>query len=244
MRRLIARYPRLDAFVGARFARGTPFGLHLTLGLSVSVIGFFVFASIAENVFYGTSLVQLDLWLFEQLPMKPSGYMIAEMVTALGSWLPLTALTVTVGIILMMRRQWRLFRGWLIAVIGGEVFNLLLKEGFQRPRPEHSEILSSQSWSFPSGHAMMSLVVYGMLVYLLTVLAPNMGRRRLAMLAGGAAALILAIGWSRIYLGVHHLSDVVAGYAAGALWLSVCSSAVEISRRRSPRPRAVAPHPS
>jgi undecaprenyl-diphosphatase len=79
---------------------------------------------------------------------------------------------------------------------------------------------------------MLSLIVYGMLVYLLTVLIPNMGRRRLVILAGGAAALILTIGWSRIYLGVHHLSDVLAGYAAGALWLSVCSSAVEVARRR------------
>jgi membrane-associated phospholipid phosphatase len=231
MRRLIARYPRLGTFVGARFARGTPFGLHLTLGLSVSLIGLLVFASIAENVFYRTSLVQLDLWLFEQLQMKPSGYMIAQMFTALGSRLPLTALTLTVGIILTMRRQWLLLGGWLITVIGGELFNLLLKASFQRPRPEHSEILSSESWSFPSGHAMLSLVVYGMLVYLLTVLVPNIGRQRLVILAG-AAALILAIGWSRIYLGVHHLSDVVAGYAAGALWLSMCSSVVEVARRR------------
>jgi undecaprenyl-diphosphatase len=233
MQRLIARFPRLGTFVGARFARGTPFGLHLTIGLSMSLIGLFVFASIAENVFYRTSLVQLDLWLFEQLQMKPSGYMIAQLFTALGSWLPLTALTLTVGIILMMRRQWLLLGGWLIAVIGGELFNLLLKAWFQRPRPEHSEILSSESWSFPSGHAMLSLIVFGMLVYLLTVLVPNMGRRRLVLLAGGATALILAIGWSRIYLGVHHLSDVVAGYAAGALWLSVCVSAVEVARRRA-----------
>jgi undecaprenyl-diphosphatase len=80
---------------------------------------------------------------------------------------------------------------------------------------------------------MLSLIVFGMLVYLLTVLVPNMGRRRLVLLAGGATALILAIGWSRIYLGVHHLSDVVAGYAAGALWLSVCVSAVEVARRRA-----------
>lgn len=232
MRRLIARYPRLGTFVGARFARGTPFGLHLTLGLSMSLIGLLVFASIAENVFYRTSLVQLDLWLFEQLRMKPSGYMVAQMFTALGSWLPLTALTLTIGIILTMRRQRLLLGGWLITVVGGELFNLLLKASFQRPRPEHSEILSSESWSFPSGHAMLSLIVYGMLVYLLTVLSPNLGRWRLVILAGGAAALILAIGWSRIYLGVHHLSDVMAGYAAGALWLSVCSSAVEVARRR------------
>ncbi len=232
MRRLIARYPRLDAFVGARFARGTPFGLHLTLGLATSLVGLWMFASIAENVFYQTSLVQLDLWLFKQLPMQPSGYMIAQVLTALGSWLPLTAMTLTVGIILAMRYQWVLLRGWLIAVIGGEVFNLVLKAAFRRPRPDHSEILSSESWSFPSGHAMLSLVAYGMLVYLITVHVPDSARRRLAILAGGAAVLILAIGWSRIYLGAHHLSDVLAGYAAGTLWLSVCVSGIEVARRR------------
>ncbi|HKA60610.1 MAG TPA: phosphatase PAP2 family protein [Gemmatimonadales bacterium] len=243
MQRLIARYPRLGTFVEARFARGTPFGLHLTLGLSISMIGLVVFASIAENVFYQTSLVQLDLWLFKQLPFKPSGYIIGQLVTWLGSWLMLTAFTFTVGIILMMRRQWLLLHGWLVAVIGGEMLNLLLKAAFQRPRPEYSEILSTESWSFPSGHAMLSLVVYGMFIYLVTVHVPDMRRRHLVTLAGSAAVLILAIGWSRIYLGVHHLSDVVAGYAAGALWLSVCCSAVEVSRRRSPQRPAVALHP-
>src|SRR5512145_421474 len=100
----MARYPRIRAFVGARFARGTPFGLHLTLGLAISLIGLWVFASIADNVFYRTSLVQLDLWLFKQLPIQPSGYMIAELVTWLGSWLLLTALTLTLGIILALRQ--------------------------------------------------------------------------------------------------------------------------------------------
>ena len=232
MQRLTARYPRIRAFVAARLARGASFGLHLTVGLGISLIGLWGFASIAAKVFHEQSLVQYDLWLLEQLQsrMHPSGYMIAQAVSAVASAPFMIALALAIGSMLALRRQWLLLKGWLIALVGGELLNLVLKGLFQRPRPLHSEILSSQSWSFPSGHAMASLVAYGMLVYLLTVLVPGLGRRRLAIVAGCAALLILAIGWSRIYLGVHHFSDVIGGYAAGTLWLSACISGLEVAR--------------
>ena len=233
MQRLTACYPRIRAFVGARLTRGASFGLHLTVGLGISLIGLWVFASIVAHVFHEPSLVQFDLWLLEQLQsrMHASGYMIAQAVSAMGSAPLMVALALAIGSMLALRRQWLMLQGWLIALVGGEVLNLVMKGLFQRPRPLHSEILSSQSWSFPSGHAMASLVAYGMLVYLLTVLVPGLGRRRLAIVAGCAVLLILAIGWSRIYLGVHHFSDVIGGYAAGTLWLSACISGAEVARR-------------
>ena len=233
MQRLMARYPRIRAFVAARFARGASFGLHLTVGVGIALIGLWVFARIAANVFHQQSLVQYDLWLLEQFESRtrPSVYMIAQALSAMASAPFMIGLGVATGSILALRRQWLLLKGWSIALVGGELLNLVLKDVFQRPRPLHSEILSSQSWSFPSGHAMESLIAYGMLVYLLTVLAPELGRRRLAIVAGCAALLILAIGWSRIYLGVHHFSDVVGGYAAATLWLSASISGIEVARR-------------
>jgi len=140
-----------------------------------------------------------------------------------GSWrllLPATLLILVASP--RARNRWWIWIGLMLAAPGAEG---LMKILIGRARPEEA------SMGFPSGHAMASLVAYGMLVYLLTVLVPGLGRRRLAIVAGCAALLILAIGWSRIYLGVHHFSDVIAGYAAGVLWLSAGISGVEVARR-------------
>jgi undecaprenyl-diphosphatase len=77
---------------------------------------------------------------------------------------------------------------------------------------------------------MESLIGYGMLAYLLIVMIPGTPKRRLVIVLC-TSLLVLAIGWSRLYLGVHYFSDVVGGYAAGLLWLSACISGLEVSRR-------------
>jgi undecaprenyl-diphosphatase len=114
---------------------------------------------------------------------------------------------------------------------GGEALDQLLKELFARPRPSFVDpLLLETGYSFPSGHAMMSLVTSGMLAYF-AVLALQSWRARVAVIFG-AALLALLIGFSRIYLGVHYFSDVVAGFAAGAIWLSILITGMEIIRRR------------
>ena len=80
---------------------------------------------------------------------------------------------------------------------------------------------------------MESLIGYGMLAYLLLVLLPE-ARARSPLVVGAAAVLILAIGFTRLYLGVHYFSDVAGGYAAGVIWLSACISGLEITRRWRP----------
>ena len=78
---------------------------------------------------------------------------------------------------------------------------------------------------------MGSLIVYGMLAYLLLAFWPPTRRHRTAVLAG-TTVLVLMIGLSRLYLGVHFLSDVVGGYAAGAVWLAACMTGVELALRQ------------
>ena len=108
---------------------------------------------------------------------------------------------------------------WLVAVLGGEGLNLLLKDLFDRPRPhfEHP-LVAETSHSFPSGQAMESLVVYGMLAYFAVLTIRGRGKR--AVLVGGAGVLVILIGFSRVYLGAHYFSDVVGGFVAGGAWLS------------------------
>ena len=96
-----------------------------------------------------------------------------------------------------------------------------LKRGcLAAPFPLPEPWITEPSWIFPSGHVMGSLVAYGFLAYLLTRITPAYFPRRtaLALLSG----LVLLIGFSRIYLGVHFLSDVIGGYAAAAVWLTFC----------------------
>src|SRR5438876_380376 len=120
--------------------------------------------------------------------------------------------------------------GWLAAFAGGGLLDVVLKLLIRRPRPPGAAaFLQHFSWSFPSGHAMASLIGYGMLAYVLTLLWIHRRSAQIAVVLG-AALLIIAIGFSRLYLGVHYFSDVVGGYAAGVLWLSACISGLEVAR--------------
>jgi undecaprenyl-diphosphatase len=135
------------------------------------------------------------------------------------------------GLVLAMQRQWVPLVGWVAALAGGAVLTQVLKLAIQRPRPPGASVfLTDFSWSFPSGHAMGSLIGYGMLAYLLVALWVEKRGWRISIVVT-AAALIAAIGLSRLYLGVHYFSDVIGGYAAGVLWLAACISAVEVARR-------------
>ena len=119
-------------------------------------------------------------------------------------------------------RQRREVVGMLICLSGASLLNFLLKLLFERERPELFRVVEVAGYSFPSGHAMVSLCVYGMMAFLISRRIHRWGWR----LAVGMSAMVLvaAIGVSRIYLGVHYPTDVVAGYAAGAMWLMFCIS--------------------
>ncbi|HEV2670460.1 MAG TPA: phosphatase PAP2 family protein [Gemmatimonadales bacterium] len=185
------------------------------------------------------SLTRVDAALLSwlQAHSTPVGHTIARAVTRLGSPDLILTAGLLVAVILAARRETLLLQGWIIALVGGEVLNAALKRIIQRPRPPHSVISSPESWSFPSGHAMESLIGYGMAAYLIIVLVPAARARRGAIVLA-AASLIVAIGFSRMYLGVHYFSDVIGGYTAGGLWLAMSISGVELARGWQSRDRA------
>jgi len=231
--RLKRRYPRSWTFVAARFARGEYLGLHLTVGFVVSLAGLWLFGGVTEDVIHHDPLTQFDTALLDWLHARATatGYTIFNAISFLGSPAALTVLALGVGLLLGVRRQWVVLGGWIAAFTGGSLLNQVLKLVVQRPRPPYAAtFLTHYSWSFPSGHAMISLIGYGMLAYLLVVLWVQRRSLQVAIVVG-ATLLILAIGLSRLYLGVHYFSDVVGGYAAGVLWLSTCISGLEVARR-------------
>jgi undecaprenyl-diphosphatase len=233
IRKLREHYPTVRRFLAARFERGEYLGLHLTLGLLICAAGLYFFATIAQQVVHQAPIVQLDNRVYDFLHSHGTvfGYGVWSVISSFGAGLTLTVLGIGVALLLGLRRRWVVLGGWAAALIGGGVLDGVLKLVFRRQRPETAlDFLSKMSWSFPSGHSMGSLVTYGMLAYLL-VLAFK-GRHHLQIAAmSGAVILISAIGFSRLYLGVHYFSDVLGGYSAGALWLSACISGLEISRR-------------
>lgn len=233
VRKLRERYPLVRRFLAARFARGEYLGLHLTIGFGITLLGLVAFSIITHDVIRQRSITQLDARLTDFLHSQGTlfGYGFWAVVTSLGAGLTLSIVGLGVGVLLALRRRWIVLAGWAAALLGSGLLDGALKFAIRRPRPElAANFLSKLSWSFPSGHSMASLVTYGMLAYLV-VLALK-GRQRLQITAAlSAIVLILAIGFSRLYLGVHYFSDVIGGFTAGALWLSACISGLEVVRR-------------
>ena len=108
---------------------------------------------------------------------------------------------------------------FIVAIIGSAVLNQLLKYSFQRARPELHRLIEIDSYSFPSGHAMNAFTVYTIISFLLWRHIPSRAGRILLIII--SALMIFTIGISRIYLGVHYPSDIIAGYFASACWLGM-----------------------
>ncbi len=160
--------------------------------------------------------------------------------TALGSVsvLGFVCLSVIGYLLLTGRRPAALFV--LVSVAGGQVLSSVLKLGVDRPRPHLVPHLAEVfTLSFPSGHAMLSAVTYLTLGALSARVAPNRATR-IYMLSVAVLATVL-VGASRVYLGVHWPSDVLAGWCAGASWAMLCWLAAQwfLSRRRRAIPEAL-----
>lgn len=154
--------------------------------------------------------------------------------TALGGVSVLTLLTILAAGLLLAQRKWRRALFLVGAISGGALLNAGLKIGFARPRPELvGHLVKVHDLSFPSGHAMNSAVVYLTLGVLLA--RAEKGPRVKAYILGGAILLTLIVGCSRVYLGVHFPTDVLAGWAVGASWATLCWLVADWWRQRGTR---------
>jgi membrane protein DedA with SNARE-associated domain/membrane-associated phospholipid phosphatase len=221
--RLRRRYDVQLRWLLRRLTPGQYLGLHLTVGLLAAAGCLLLFGGLAEDLLTDDPIVRFDRALDDYLHARATRPLTTFflIVTALGSIEAIVLLGVVVAAILAWGRRWLFLGSWLAAVAGSAVLNHLLKGLFDRPRPyfEHP-LLIETSYSFPSGHAMESFAV----------LALRSWKARVAVVFG-AALLVMLIGFSRLYLGVHYISDVLAGYAAGGVWLSALITGAETIRR-------------
>jgi undecaprenyl-diphosphatase len=164
-------------------------------------------------------------------PIGPSwAEEMARDVTGLGSAGILGLITLAAAGFLFLQGKGHLAVYVLAAVVSGTVVSSLLKLGFARPRPELAAEHVVYTASFPSGHAMLSAVTFLTLGALLA--SAQSSKRMKAYLLGLAVLLTLMVGASRVYLGVHWPTDVVAGWAAGAAWALVCWTVARRLRQR------------
>jgi undecaprenyl-diphosphatase len=167
----------------------------------------------------------------------PAGVTFFLAISRVGEPRAMAVLAVLGAVFLITRREWIVLGGWIAAFGGTTLIDHWLKLAVRRPRPVYATaLLHNPSWSFPSGHAMGALIGYGMLAYVFVLLRQPSDRVR-RMIYGCTALLILAIGASRLYLGVHYFTDVAGGYVVGLVWLATCIAAVEITRRWQLAPR-------
>jgi membrane-associated phospholipid phosphatase len=207
----------------------------VALGLLITAACSCLFMALAVGVLIGGPLVHFDRSAAVALhtyASEASGLTDTfHIVSVLGSLKGLAVVSLLVALVLLVQRRWSPLAAWLVAVLGSEALNLLLKDLFARPRPHFERpLVVETSYSFPSGQAMESLMVYGMLAYFAVLTIRGRGKR--AVLVGGAAVLIILIGFSRVYLGAHYFSDVVGGFVAGGAWLSAVITGWETIRRR------------
>lgn len=228
-----ASLSRLQRFVAARLSPEGATGLHLTLGLALMLAAAWLFGSIAEEVFNGGKITLLDAALAQRLHRHASAGMTTFMlfVTHWHGVLSTCVMALLLAAYFHVRRAtyWRLA---VFAVVpGGMVLNVLLKNIFQRARPSFDDpLLALTTYSFPSGHTVNAVLLYGLLACWLVLRHRGTGMR--ALIIGGACAMVVLVGLSRMYLGVHYLSDVLAAAAEGCAWLAICMTAISTLRRR------------
>ena len=227
-----AKYPDTASFIGKRFHTKSFVGLPLTLVVAVAFVNISLLSELTESVMDADWIVVADkeftnllynirlpwlsqvLYVITQLGEREAVFIIGAVVT---------------GIFLYRRRFIAILAFWL--VMGGVGLSVRYGKTFiSRARPADVAYYEVVHYSFPSGHATTAFALYGLLAYFLYRHLNKSKYQKLCL--WGAVILIVLVGFSRIYLGVHYLSDVLAGFLLGLLWTLVGVSLVEVMMYR------------
>lgn len=234
-RMLFRRFGREISWALQRFSPRGAYGLMLTIGLVVSAVLALVFGVILEDVLSRDPITTLDRLVADSLNAHAIPWLtqVFVVITTFGSGWVLVPAAALLAAALFRRRRWGDGLVLISATSGAAVLNAVLKLLIHRPRPEFLEpLVYAGGYSFPSGHSASAAAFY----MTLGLLAAGWVRRwetRVYVLLASVFVVVL-IGFSRLYLGVHYLSDVLAGYALGAFWATTAiTTAVVLERALS-----------
>jgi membrane-associated phospholipid phosphatase len=227
---------RLRRAIARRFSREEAEGLTLTVGFLACAAIVLVFSLLARRVFAlsGTDPLDHEITLWARSLPLPGGSEAARAVTLFGG-LPfvLSATFVTVAALALRNRRVSAML-FSASVLGGFGLETILKLVFHRARPDLVAPLAREAtYSFPSGHATMATVFFGGLAALVFHVSRRPAARTAAVL--GAAFAVFSVALSRVYLGLHWLTDVAAGILVGLFWVVVSATATEMVAARRPR---------
>jgi membrane-associated phospholipid phosphatase len=229
-----ARWP---AFLAARLRPGARLGLMLTVQLGLLVLLLTAFSVVTEDVVAGEELVQADgpieRFLIDR--RTPALTVAMRVFTTLGSALVVVPLLFGVG--LLARRalgSWRPLVFLAVTVGGATLTSTVIKLVVARPRPDAGALVQALGYAFPSGHSTTAAAAWLSSAVVLGSLTRSTARR--VVLGVVAAVVVVLVGVSRVYLGVHAPTDVLAGWALGALWLAGTLIASRLLFRREDRP--------
>lgn len=239
---MIRRLPRnpaeLRRFLRRRFSREGALGLYMTVGLVVCAAVVVVLTILAHEVFEVSGPGRLDraVTLAMRDLRSPGLDRAMLVVTRLGDYrflIPMALLASALFAWSHRRVSALLFLG---SVLGGFLLESLMKITFHRDRPDlWPALVTEKSYSFPSGHATMTTLFFGACVAIVFHVTRRAGYRITALVAG--AVMPAAVGFSRIYLGAHWLTDVCAGMLLGLFWVAVCATGTQyLARRPGPAP--------
>ncbi|MBI5913118.1 LssY C-terminal domain-containing protein [Candidatus Azambacteria bacterium] len=231
IQRLMREHPLATAFLVRRIDAARFSGLPLTIfALAMAYIAL-LFIGVTEDVLTSDVIVQADIRVANALAVFRDADLIRffTWVTLLGKWKVVAGFLLIVSALLFIWNRRKFIAPLWVAVIGAELFVFVSKIIVHRPRPL-SAFYIEDSFSFPSGHAAIAVAFYGFCAYILSRLFQQWKWKINAVIGG--VIMIAFIGFSRLYLGVHYLSDVWGGYLIGTLWLLL---GIAISELVSPR---------
>lgn len=216
-----------------RYSDYVPVFVILGLGVAAAAVAGDMFTDIAERVQEeSTKLHEIDssVHAWARKTRTSGATTFFTVMTIIGTPVGLCAIMLVAAVYLIMQNHWRWAAYLFFTGTVGGLLNLWLKSTFARARPELAEALrDAHGYSFPSGHAMGATMVFGALSYLALRIFRRWRWRATALAL--TSSMVVAIAVSRIYLGVHWISDIAAGISAGVVWLAATTVAYETFRR-------------
>lgn len=217
------RFAPQIAFIQARLSPGSYLGLQLTIGALILIGASWLFGGIAEDVVTGDPLTIVDLRVAQWFHAHSAPLLTQAMlaVTHIHGPIPVTVAVVLIAVYLAWKKNWYWLVCLSVTVPFGILLNVFMKYAFHRARPSFGNpLLELTTYSFPSGHVAGATLFYGVMAAML-VMRINAWRWRV-MIVLAAIMMVALVALTRVYLGVHYLSDVLAAFAEGVAWLALC----------------------
>lgn len=235
VQRIKNRYPRFFRFIKKRLTPNEKYGLHLTIGVLITLFFIYLFFGIVQDYLGQEALIRADLRIINLVSQfrNPNLNQGMLFITYLAKAEIITTGVIIFSIILILLKNWRFLNALIVSVVGGEIFVWFIKNIFERPRPPLINALVNEStYSFPSGHTFVAIALYGLLTYFVLQSEKDKLLKVISFILGIGA--IFSVASSRIYLGAHWPSDVLASFVAGSAWLTIIITSLKIKKKFHP----------